>query len=150
MISKQEALEVLAKAEEEGLVHQTYNTKSDHYFICNCCSCCCPVLVATKNFGLPHLMARSNFRAVINQETCEACGTCADERCPMEAIAEDNGDYRVQPDRCIGCGVCTTTCPTDSISLIRKPESDHEKPPENRSDWYAKRAQSRGIAMMTD
>ena len=67
-------------------------------------------------------MAKSNFVAMINQETCEECGTCADERCPMDAIAEDNGGYRVKPERCIGCGVCTTTCPTESISLIRKPE----------------------------
>jgi Pyruvate/2-oxoacid:ferredoxin oxidoreductase delta subunit len=150
MISKQQALDVLAKAEEEGLVHQTYNTKSDHYFICNCCSCCCPILSATKNFGLPHLMARSDFTALINEETCEACGTCADERCPMEAIAQENGGYRVKPERCIGCGVCTTTCPTDSISLILKPEPDRDEPAENLSDWYAKRAESRGIEMMTD
>ena len=145
MISKQEALDLLAKAEEEGLVHQTYNTKSEHFFICNCCSCSCPVLGATKNFGLPHLMAKSNFVATINQETCEACGTCAEERCPMEAIAKDNGGYRVNPERCIGCGVCTATCPTESITLIRKPEAKRDEPPENILDWYSKRAQSRGI-----
>jgi Na+-translocating ferredoxin:NAD+ oxidoreductase subunit B len=145
MISRQEALDLLAKAEEEGLVHQTFNAKLKTNAICNCCSCCCPVLGATKNFGLPHLMAKSNFVAMINQETCEECGTCAEERCPMEAIAEDNGGYRVKPERCIGCGVCTTTCPTESISLIRKPEGQRDEPPENLSDWYSKRAASRGI-----
>jgi H+/Na+-translocating ferredoxin:NAD+ oxidoreductase subunit B len=145
MISRQEALDLLAKAEEEGLVHHTFNTKSEHFFICNCCSCCCPVLSATKNFGLPHLMAKSDFVAMINQDTCEECGTCAEERCPMEAITKDNGGYRVKPERCIGCGVCTATCPTDSISLIRKPEGQRDEPPENLSDWYSKRAASRGI-----
>lgn len=150
MISKQEALDLLVKTEEEGLVHQTYNTKSDHFFICNCCSCCCPILGATKNFGLPHLMAKSNFVASINQETCEACGACAEERCPMAAITKDNGGYRVKPERCIGCGVCTTTCPTESITLIRKPASQCNEPAENLSDWYSKRAASRGIKMIDE
>ncbi len=150
MISKQEAFDLLAKTEEEGLVHQTYNTKSDHFFICNCCSCCCPVLAATKNFGLPYLMAKSHFVAAINQETCEACGACAEERCPMEAITKDNGGYIVKPERCIGCGVCTTACPTDSITLIRKPASQCDEPPENLTDWYFKRAASRGIKMIDE
>jgi H+/Na+-translocating ferredoxin:NAD+ oxidoreductase subunit B len=150
LITKQEALGLLTKAEEEGLVHQTYNSKSDHFFICNCCSCCCPILGATKNFGLPYLMAKSNFVALIDQDTCEECGTCADERCPMDAVAEDNGGYGVKPDRCIGCGVCTTTCPTDSISLIRKPESQRDDPPASLHEWYAERAKSRGIPLMTE
>ena len=150
MISKQEALNLLAKAEEEGLVHQTYNTRSDHFFICNCCSCSCPVLGATKHFGLPYLMAKSNFVAAINQETCEACGTCAEERCPMNAIVEDNGAYSVKPERCIGCGVCTATCPTESITLVRKPEGERDEPPENLVDWYSKRAASRGIKMIDE
>jgi len=145
MISKQEAFDLLAKAEGEGLVHQTFNTKSENHVICNCCSCCCPILRGTKKFGLPYLMAKSNFVAMINQETCEACGTCAQERCPMNAIAEDNGAYRVKPERCIGCGVCTATCPTGSITLIRKPEGERYDPPENLLDWYSKRAASRGI-----
>ncbi len=145
MISKQEALDLLAKAEEEGLVHQTFNTKSVNFAICNCCSCSCPILSATKLFGLPHLMAKSNFVAAINQETCAACGTCAEERCPMNAIAEDDGAYSVKPERCIGCGVCTKTCPTESINLIRRPEGQRDEPPENLQDWYSQRAANRGI-----
>jgi len=150
IISKEEALDLLAKAEDEGLVHQTYNTKSDNFFICNCCPCCCGPLSATKNFGLPYLVAKSNFVGMINQETCESCGTCAEERCPMDAIAEDNGLYSVKPERCIGCGVCTTTCPADSITLIRKPEGQRDEPPENLSEWYSKRAASRGIEIIDE
>jgi Na+-translocating ferredoxin:NAD+ oxidoreductase subunit B len=145
MISKQEAFDLLAKAEEEGLVHQTFNTKSGNHIICNCCSCSCPMLIGTKKFSLPYLIAKSNFVALINEETCEACGTCAEERCPMEAIAKDNGGYRVKPERCIGCGVCATTCPTRSIALIRKPEFESDQTPEDLADWYSKRAASRGI-----
>jgi Na+-translocating ferredoxin:NAD+ oxidoreductase subunit B len=145
MISKQEAFDLLAKAEEEGLVHQTFNTKSGNHFICNCCSCSCPFLIGTKKFAMPYLIAKSNFVALINQETCDACGTCAEERCAMEAIAKDNGRYRVKPERCIGCGVCTATCPSKSINLIPKSEGQRDDPPQDLLDWYSRRAASRGI-----
>jgi len=150
VISKQEALEVVAKAEESGLVHATYNVQSGQMFMCNCCSCCCGILRGMKSFNAPHLMAKSNYRAFIDPDTCAACGTCADERCPMEAIVEDDGVYKVQPERCIGCGVCASTCPTDSITLIRKPESPEDLPPKNIVDWYIKRSASRGIKLMMD
>lgn len=150
IISKEEAFEVLNKAEEEGLVHQTYNVQSNHFFICNCCSCCCGVIRGMRELNAPHMIARSHFFAVIDQETCEACGICADERCPVGAIAEDNGTYRVELERCIGCGVCTTACPTESITLMEKPESERDQPPANIIEWYFKRAQSRGIPMMVE
>lgn len=150
IISKEEALEALRKAEEEGLVHQTYNVRSNHFFICNCCSCCCGVIRAMRELNAPYMMAKSNFVAFVDQETCEACGICADERCPIGAIAEDNGTYAVDPERCIGCGVCTTACPSESITLREKPESERDQPPADIVEWYFKRAQSRGIAMMTD
>ena len=150
VITKEEALEVAAKAEEEGLVHHTYNVKSGHYFICNCCSCCCGILRGMNDFHAPYLIAKSNYVAMIDQESCETCGVCADERCPVEAIEEVDGTYAVKPERCIGCGVCTTGCPTESISLIRKPESSWNDPPSHLVEWYMKRAASRGIPMALD
>jgi len=150
IISKEQALAVLDKAEEEGLVHMTYNLKGDSFFLCNCCSCCCLALKAVKDFNFPHMLAKSHYVATIDQETCAACGTCANERCPMDAIVEDNGGYKVQPERCIGCGVCTNTCPTESMSLVHRPESEREQPAENIFDWYMKRAQSRGVPLKVD
>lgn len=149
-ISKAEALEVLKKSEEEGLVHCTYNVQAGNMFVCNCCSCCCGILRGMKSFNAPFLLAKSDYFAVIDQETCAACGFCMEERCPMEAIVEENGAYRVNPERCIGCGVCTTSCPADAIGLIRKPESERDEPPANIVDWYFKRAGSRGISIRVD
>jgi len=147
IISKDQALAVLDKAEEEGLVHLTYNLKGDSFFLCNCCSCCCLALKAIKDFHFPHMVAKSHYVASIDQDTCAACGTCANERCPMDAIVADNGGYKVQPERCIGCGVCTNTCPTESMSLVHRPEVEREQPAENILDWYMKRAQSRGVPL---
>jgi Na+-translocating ferredoxin:NAD+ oxidoreductase subunit B len=150
VISKDEALEIITKAEAEGLVHATYNVQSGQMFVCNCCSCCCGVLRGMKAFNAPYLMAKSNYVAHIDQDTCAACGTCAQERCPVEAIVETDGLYAVQPERCIGCGVCSSTCPTESITLLKKPEDQQDVPPANLMDWYMKRAQSRGITIKID
>ena len=73
------------------------------------------------------------------------CGVCADERCPVDAIIQEDGAYKVLDSRCIGCGVCTPTCPTESITLLAKPESQQVKPPGNIVDWNLARAASRGI-----
>ncbi len=145
VITKDEALNILRTAEEEGLVHSTYNVQNEQMFVCNCCSCCCGIIRGMKYFNAPYLLAKSNFVALIDQDVCQACGVCAEERCPMEAISETEGTYRVNPERCIGCGVCTTTCPTEAISLIRKPDSDSDNPPGDIVDWYFQRAASRGI-----
>lgn len=147
IISREEALAIAGRAEEEGLVHLTYNMQDESFFMCNCCSCCCHSLRGMKEYNMPFMLAKSHYFAAIEPETCTACGTCADERCPMDAVVEDNGSYRVQPERCIGCGVCTTTCPTESITLIRKPESEQDEPPANILDWYFKRSQNRGVTM---
>jgi len=146
VISKDEAIQVLDAAAEEGLVHNAfYNVKSSHGAICNCCSCCCLAIRGLKDFDAPHMIAKSNFVAAIDQDECSECGVCADERCPMDAIEEDSG-YEVQPDRCIGCGVCTITCPTEAITLISRSESDQEQPADNMKDWSNKRIANRAKA----
>jgi Fe-S-cluster-containing hydrogenase component 2 len=65
----------------------------------------------------------------------------------MEAIVETNGAYKVLDERCIGCGVCSVTCPTDSITMKVRPELEREEPPANLIDWMLKRATSRGIEL---
>ncbi len=150
VISKQEALKVMADAEEDGLVHNTYNIEDGQVFVCNCCPCCCGILRGVKEFNAPHILAKSYFTAVIDEEACVQCGVCADERCPMDAIVDGDNGYEVQPVRCIGCGVCVPTCPSEAIKLVRKPESEHDKPPANFFQWNMDRASERGIKVKMD
>jgi Pyruvate/2-oxoacid:ferredoxin oxidoreductase delta subunit len=150
IISRDEALAILKKADEDGLVHATYNVKNGQMFVCNCCTCCCGMLRGMKHYNVPGLMAKSNFVASIDNDTCAACGVCADERCPVGAVSEADGVYAVQPDRCIGCGVCLPSCPTESISLIRKEEADLDDPPDHLLEWYLKRAENRGVKIAVD
>ena len=52
---------------------------------------------------------------VIN-DTCVACGACADT-CPTGAIAMDDnlGHYAIS-DVCVDCGTCADGCPVGAIS----------------------------------
>jgi Na+-translocating ferredoxin:NAD+ oxidoreductase subunit B len=150
LISREEALRLVEDCEQEGLVHCTYNVQSDQMFVCNCCPCCCGLLRGLNEVKAPFLVAGSNFVAMIDTDNCAQCGVCADERCPVQAITEIDGVYAVQPERCIGCGACTTTCPTESIALVRKPEGQQDQPPANMMEWYGKRAESRGIKILID
>lgn len=118
-ITKQEALQVLNKAEEDGLVHFSSNHMGDKMFICNCCSCCCKALAnITKhdNFGV---IAQSNYYAVSDKETCTGCETCLD-RCQVFSIHMEDEHAVIDRNKCIGCGLCVSTCATESISMIHK------------------------------
>jgi Pyruvate/2-oxoacid:ferredoxin oxidoreductase delta subunit len=144
IITKEEALGVLDAAEEEGLVHCTYNFEHNQIFICNCCSCCCGFLRLLTEYHTPHGLVRSNWEAVIDDDLCETCGVCANERCPVEAIEEtDGGDYLVIGERCIGCGVCVVTCPTEAMSMVSRPEDELTLPPKHIVDWSVQRIANR-------
>ena len=109
IITRDETLKIMDEAEKEGLVHCTYNVENAiGGFLCNCCPCSCGLLRAVKEFNAPYTLAKSNYVANIDQNTCLACGVCKDERCPMDAIMEDDGRYHVLDKRCIGCGVCVS------------------------------------------
>ncbi len=150
-ISKDEAFEILADAERRGLVHSAfYNTKTGHFGLCNCCPDCCGLLRGIRELGSPHLLARSNYTAQIDAADCSACGICAADRCPVGAIREDDGAFVVDETRCIGCGLCASACPTGSITLVARPQSDQETPPDNILEWLYRRAQSRGIDLKFD
>ncbi|MFO7753923.1 MAG: 4Fe-4S binding protein [Desulfobacteraceae bacterium] len=43
---------------------------------------------------------------------CDQCGACA-EVCPEDAIRNENGVYKVDPDKCTGCMLCVAECPHD-------------------------------------
>ena len=145
-MTKEEAYELLNKAEEEGLVHLTWNMQTGHFFICNCCSCCCGVLRGINELGIDaSKVINAHYYAEIDSDECVACGICADERCQVNAIEESDGLYRVIPEKCIGCGLCITTCEVDAISLIRKPEDRIDAPPVDEMTWFDKRAQLRGV-----
>ena len=144
VISKEEAYEILKKAEDAALVHLAWNIQGGQYFICNCCGCCCGVLRAINEYGVRDAV-NSNFYARIDPDLCAACGTCAEQRCQVGAISVSGDAYAVVPEKCIGCGLCLSTCPTEAISFVRKDAKDILVPPKNEDEWYDARAAARGV-----
>ena len=45
---------------------------------------------------------------------CVACGTCKPE-CPVEAIAEGDPIYTIDPAKCTDCAKCVDVCPVNAI-----------------------------------
>jgi Na+-translocating ferredoxin:NAD+ oxidoreductase subunit B len=146
VVSREEAYALLAKAEENALVHLTWNAQVGQMFICNCCGCCCGVLRSINELKIPAgQVVNSHYYARIDPEVCTACGTCAEERCQVKAIEEGEESYRVIRERCIGCGLCVSTCPSGAMELVRKDEEEIETPPFNEDAWFEERGRRRGV-----
>jgi len=119
-ITKEEMKEKLREFDRLGLVHQVNNSKDKLTFVCNCCPCCCGLLRALTEFGNPHVVTNSGFIPEVDAEICTGCATCADERCPLQAIEIVDEIAKIDKDRCIGCGLCVTGCPSEALKLVRR------------------------------
>jgi len=119
-ITKEEGIKVLDQAEAAGLVHTSNNSADKASVICNCCPCCCTILRGRTQLNHPHAFESSRFAARVESDDCVACGLCADERCPMQAIEIGEDAAFVQEEKCIGCGLCVSTCPSGAMRLIAR------------------------------
>jgi len=115
-ITKEEAHRIVKQCMDSGLMQIGDNTKSGLAVICNCCGCCCDLLLGYKRYGSSGLISPSAFIAAIDQQTCTGCGICT-ERCPAAAIDAGGDKPTVNPKVCLGCGVCARFCPTGSCRL---------------------------------
>jgi electron transport complex protein RnfB len=133
-ISKEEAFELLDRAEKVGMVLQPENNQNPS-FICCCCGCCCGVLTSVKRFPRPSDYFHSNFFAEVDPDLCQACETCL-QRCQMDAISLVDNVARVDRDRCICCGLCVTTCEANALHLTKK--RNETVPPKDHDSLYKK------------
>jgi NAD-dependent dihydropyrimidine dehydrogenase PreA subunit len=134
-ISADEAIAILDKNEEDGLVHQWINyakIEAAHpYALCSCCRCCCVIWHAADIRRVPNdaIYAKSRYEARVDAERCEGCKDCV-ERCQFDAIKlrrvkEAKGlNAVVDPDKCWGCGVCALVCGSGALRmhLVRPPD----------------------------
>jgi ferredoxin len=122
-IDRVEGKELLHKAWEQNLVQFGENVQNDVSFICNCCSCCCEVMIAAQHFGHEHPVHTSNFIARV-AENCSGCGLCLTV-CPVKVITLESegvdGSGRksavVDEDLCLGCGVCARNCRIGALTM---------------------------------
>jgi len=140
-ITREEAFEIIHRAEENGLMHQIPNLDGPGktHAICNCCGCSCFALRIATMFK-NNDMIRSNYISSINEEKCVGCGECV-EVCPTNALKlgqklctispievkkqvdfphnsewgpdKWNPDYRINREMVVDSGTspCITECP---------------------------------------
>lgn len=140
-ISREEAIEIIKRAEDNGLMHSIPNldTPGHTHAICNCCGCGCYAMRLANEF-VNNDIVRSNYKSVVDESKCVACGECVDvcptnalrlgqKLCSKEPIDEKmikvtprntewtqdkwNSDYRVNRKNTLDSGTapCITNCP---------------------------------------
>ena len=119
-ISKEEAIEILKEAEDNGLVHKAIHMQDpdlEELALCNCCNCCCQFFQLYKR-GIVAFHTLTSYIANVDETMCRGCGTCV-EKCPIEAIELVDALSVTNTDKCIGCGVCAHHCPENARNLER-------------------------------
>lgn len=143
LVTVDEAIEILKKCHEEGLVTQPA-TSQNPSGMCNCCGDCCGVLKALSKDSKPAERVFSNYLAWVDEDDCSGCEDCLD-RCQMAAIQiTDDEVARVDKDRCIGCGLCVTTCATEAMKLQLK-KGEYRLPPTNTAEQMMLMSEKRGL-----
>lgn len=85
-ITREEAFDIIRRAEENGLMHQIPNLDGSGktHAICNCCGCSCLALRGATMFTNAD-MVRSNYVSHVDKDKCVACGECV-KHCPVNAL----------------------------------------------------------------
>jgi len=134
-VSKEEAMKILDKAEEAGLVHMSRNTTEEIDFLCNCDRWHCTVIQGVLKQPKPGLIFNSGFEPRFDPERCNACEACVD-RCPSGALKMgDKALPVVNLDRCFGCAMCAAGCEPEAIAMVPKP--GFPEPPKTIGDLVA-------------
>lgn len=126
-ITADEALELVRKAEDKGYMHAVMNTTAEEG-ICNCCKCCCGILLGIRKFGTGKAGgALSNYAVQRDETKCVNCGACA-KRCATRTLHFTDGKLVFNPANCIGCGLCLSVCKQGALKLFRKPDEQIHYP----------------------
>jgi NAD-dependent dihydropyrimidine dehydrogenase PreA subunit len=115
LVTKEEALDIVKRSDDDGLVHKAYHPHfdqtKDETSLCICCNCCCG-----QAGSLTVNVNATNYIAQVNQEACTGCGTCV-ENCHTGTMQLNDDNVADVGESCIGCGVCAYFCPEKAIFL---------------------------------
>jgi Na+-translocating ferredoxin:NAD+ oxidoreductase subunit B len=126
-VTVDEAMAVMNKCEEAGLVHNVTNLENP-IFVCNCPDYCGSNL--GRRFepiieGMPRI---NNFFASVIADECTGCQTCV-EYCPLKVISMGSeGVAEINGKLCVGCGVCASKCPSGALTLKERSGPEHYTP----------------------
>ncbi len=129
-ISREEAFEIIRKAEDNGLMHSVPNLDEPGHThaICNCCGCGCYAMRLANEY-VNNDIVRSNYTSEVDEDKCVACGECVDV-CPTNALRLGQKLCSKEPlDE-----VITKITPRDSNWLEDKWNSDYRVNRKNSLD----------------
>ncbi|MBI2865696.1 MAG: 4Fe-4S dicluster domain-containing protein [Chloroflexi bacterium] len=126
-LTHEEALALIDKIEDDGLLHIWRNTASLEGInaSCNCCNDCCIDMAPMIRAGVPieKMWAKSRYAAYLGSiDTCDGCQDCV-ARCQFDAIemVKVPGSKRlkaaVEEDKCFGCGACVVGCKPAALKM---------------------------------
>ncbi len=124
-ITREEAFEIIKKAEDDGLMHSMPNLDEPGHThaICNCCGCGCYAMRLANEYVNGDIV-RSNYTSSVDEEKCVACGECVDV-CPTNAIR-------------LGQKLCSTT-PLDETMIKVTPRNTEWTEDKWNSDYRTNR-----------
>jgi Pyruvate/2-oxoacid:ferredoxin oxidoreductase delta subunit len=119
-VSTDEAMEILNKCRDAGLVHNTLDSQNPVY-ICNCGEHCGGNMSRRVVPGVwSEYEQTSNYQAKVDADLCAACEECV-QSCWLKAINMNEGVAEIRTEICVGCGVCVTKCAVGALSLEARP-----------------------------
>jgi NAD-dependent dihydropyrimidine dehydrogenase PreA subunit len=146
-IDKDEALSILQRSVDEGMILQSCFTKGSE-IICSCHGDCCGILSGYLAAGVDACASansypnNSHYNLVYDKDACVQCGACVD-RCPMSAISMDDTNHPVVNALCMRCGQCGMVCPASARKLVAKDPSEILELPADLLDDYNLNAEFR-------
>ena len=127
-VTRDQCMQILKECEEAGLVHNVSDIVGSNLVLCNCCGCCCGFLTMMKKHRGLRNVAPSNFKMIVDTDTCTGCEECI-SRCAVEAISLRDDCAHIDHDYCIGCGNCASICPAESLSMVRESNTEPARIP---------------------
>ena len=119
-VTKQEALEHVKRAIDDGLIPLvgSINPTGHMMSMCFCCSCCCVNgKLITYGPSTPKIFRRiEGLTVTVDSDVCIGCGSCF-EVCVFKGMEMIDRKAQVNQNRCLGCGRCVDVCPNGAISI---------------------------------
>ena len=72
------------------------------------------------------LIFAGNAKHTVKADKCIGCKLCVSE-CPTKAISMKNNKAVIDPAKCVNCGLCVKKCPTKAIIPPAKAEKKTQK-----------------------